>query len=72
MEKNETDGAKKYVSSKNCSSYSSLDFGDFEFTIVNKQAIVQFTVDDQKISAFLEKENDKWKLVCAANIDEPI
>jgi hypothetical protein len=32
---------------------------------------VKFTVDTQRISAFLEKENGKWKLICAAQIDDP-
>ena len=44
-------------------------FKDFEFTIVNNQAIVQFTVDHQLISAFLEKVAGKWKLICAAKLD---
>lgn len=45
-------------------------FSDFEFTIVDHQAIVQFTVDNKMISAFLEKENGTWKLVCAAHLDK--
>lgn len=47
-------------------------FRDFEFTIVNHQAIVQFIVNDQLVSAFFEKENGNWKLVCAAHLDQPI
>ena len=47
------------------------DFRDFQCTIVDSQAIVQFTVDTQRISAFFEKENGVWKLICAAQIDDP-
>lgn len=45
------------------------EFDDFEFNIVDDQAVVQFTVDQQPISAFLEKDNGKWKLICAAKLD---
>ncbi len=43
-------------------------FSDFTFKITNNQAVVQFQVDYQTISAFLEKEDGRWKLVCAAII----
>ena len=62
----------KNIGRKQQSHYPSDDFTDFEFKIVNNQAIVQFTVGEQKISAFFEKENGKWKLICAANIDDPV
>ena len=48
---------------------SSNRFKDFKFNIVNDQAVVQFTVDHKMKSAFLEKENGQWKLICAADID---
>lgn len=48
------------------------EFSDFHFTIANNQAIVQFIVNNQMVSAFLEKENGEWKLVCAAKLDPPI
>ena len=54
------------------SSTTNYQFSDFEFTIVNNQAIVQFTADHQLVSAFLEKENGNWKLICAARIDQPV
>ncbi len=57
---------------KSHSSTSNYQFSDFEFTIVNNQAIVQFTADHQLVSAFLEKENGNWKLICAARIDQPV
>ena len=44
-------------------------FKDFKFNIVNDQAVVQFKVDHQMKSAFLEKKNGQWKLICAADID---
>ena len=44
-------------------------FSDFSFTIVNNQAIVQFTVDHQLVSAFMEKIDGEWNLVCAARLD---
>jgi len=44
-------------------------FKDFKFNIVNDQAVVQFKVDHQRKSAFLEKKNGQWKLICAADID---
>ena len=43
-------------------------FSDFTFRINNHQAIVQFQVDYQMISAFMEKKDGKWELVCAAII----
>ena len=48
------------------------EFSDFVFNIVENQAVVQFRVDDQLVSAFLEKENGQWKLVCAAKLDPSI
>ena len=47
-------------------------FSDFQFTIVNNQAIVQFAVNDQLVSAFFEKDNGQWKLICAAHLNKPI
>ena len=47
------------------------NFSNFEFTIVNNQAIVQFKVDHQLVSAFLEKANGRWNLVCAASSTSP-
>lgn len=64
--------SKKQTSLKSHSDYSVRNFKDFKFTIVNNQAVVRFTVDDQIVSAFLEKENGQWKLVCAAKLDQPI
>ena len=61
---------KKNTSYKTYNSIDSDSFSDFEFQIVNNQAIVQFKVNYQAISAFLEKKNGSWKLVCAAKIDE--
>ena len=43
-------------------------FKNFKFNIVNDQAIVQFKVDHQAKSAFLEKINGHWKLISAANL----
>ena len=54
------------------SSMSNYRFSDFEFTIVSNQAIVKFIVDHQLVSAFLEKENGNWKLICAAPLNQPI
>lgn len=48
---------------------SSNRFNDFKFKIVDDQAVVQFKVDHQMKSAFLEKQNGQWKLICAADID---
>ena len=44
-------------------------FKDFKFNIVNDQAVVEFKVDHQMKSAFLEKKNGQWKLICAADIN---
>ena len=63
--------SKELTHIKSDSDYSVHDFKDFDFTIVNNQAIVRFTVDDQMVSAFLQKENGQWKLVCAAKLDQP-
>ena len=43
-------------------------FSDFSFKICNCQAVVQFQVDQKTISAFMEKKNGQWKLICAATI----
>jgi hypothetical protein len=43
-------------------------FGDFSFKICENQAVVKFQVDFQMISAFMEKRNGEWQLVCAAVI----
>ena len=43
-------------------------FTDFKFNIVNHQAVVQFKVDHQMKSAFLEKKNGQWKLIIAADL----
>jgi len=61
--------SKKHTSLKSYSDSSVRNFKDFDFTIVDNQAVVRFTVDNQTVSAFLEKENGKWKLVCAAKLD---
>lgn len=53
------------IQNKDC---STLNFTEFEFTIVNCQAIVTFKVDNQPISAFFEKNDGEWKLICAANL----
>ena len=60
---------KKNTSYKTYKPIISDSFTDFEFQIVNNQAIVQFKVNHQSVSAFLEKKNGAWKLVCAAKID---
>ena len=44
-------------------------FKDFKFNIVNDQAVVQFKVDQQTKSAFLEKINGQWKLISAADLN---
>jgi hypothetical protein len=41
-------------------------FSEFAFKICETQAVVRFQVDYQEISAFMEKKNGKWALVCAA------
>lgn len=43
-------------------------FSDFNFKICETQAVVRFQVDYKQISAFMEKKNGEWKLVCAAVI----
>lgn len=43
-------------------------FSDFNFKICENQAVVKFQVDFQTISAFMEKRNGEWQLVCAAVI----
>jgi regulator of RNase E activity RraB len=43
-------------------------FSDFNFKICETQAVVKFQVDFQMISAFMEKKDGKWQLVCAAVI----
>lgn len=43
-------------------------FSDFSFKILGAQAVVKFAVDTRLISAFLEKKNGQWQLVCAADI----
>jgi hypothetical protein len=43
-------------------------FGDFNFKISGTQAVVKFSVDTRFVSAFLEKKNGQWELVCAADI----
>ena len=43
-------------------------FSDFNFKICESQAVVQFQVDFQMISAFMEKKDGQWQLVCAALI----
>lgn len=58
--------------SENSTKQQSADFRDFECKIVNNQAVVQFTVDEQKISAFFEKVNGAWKLICAAELDDQV
>ena len=50
------------------STQSKHNFTDFSFKIGEGQAIVQFQVDFKKYSAFMEKEDGKWKLVCAAEL----
>jgi len=47
-------------------------FSDFRFKICENQAIVRFQVDFQEISAFMEKKDGKWSLVCAAVIPPEI
>ncbi len=47
-------------------------FSDFTFKICDSQAVVQFQVDYQMISAFMEKKNGQWRLVCAAPIPPEI
>lgn len=68
--KKQNNQLKKNTSYKTYNTIVSDTFSDFEFQIVNNQAIVQFKVNHQVISAFLEKKNGSWKLVCAAKIDE--
>lgn len=43
-------------------------FSDFNFKICETQAVVKFQVDYQMISAFMEKRDGRWQLVCAAVI----
>lgn len=43
-------------------------FSDFNFKICESQAVVQFRADFQMISAFMEKKDGHWQLVCAAVI----
>lgn len=47
-------------------------FSDFAFKICDCQAVVQFQVDYQVVSAFMEKKNGQWRLVCAAQIPPEI
>ena len=48
--------------------YQKHIFCDFTFKICDAQAVVKFQVDLQMISAFMEKRNGEWHLVCAAVI----
>lgn len=41
---------------------------DFKFKITNNQAIVQFSVGNILKSAFLEKKEGKWQLICCADL----
>lgn len=43
-------------------------FSNFTFKILKSQAVVKFLVDNKHISAFLEKKDGRWQLVCAADI----
>lgn len=63
---------KKNTTYKKYSKQEVFQFSDFEFTIVHHQAVVKFTVNQQVVSAFLEKDNGEWKLVCAAYIDQSV
>lgn len=45
---------------------SDFKFSDFTFKICNCQAVVRFQVDQKTVSAFMEKKDGQWKLVCAA------
>ena len=44
------------------------EFYDFEFKITNSQAVVQFSVGNMMKSAFLEKKDGKWQLICCADL----
>jgi hypothetical protein len=43
-------------------------FSNFTFKILKSQAVVKFYVDNKLISAFFEKKDGRWQLVCAADI----
>lgn len=42
---------------------------DFSFNISGSQAVVKFNVDQEAKSAFLEKKDDNWELICIASLD---
>jgi len=48
--------------------FPSCEFQDFKFKITSRQAVVQFNVNNMLKSAFLEKKDGKWKLVCCADL----
>ena len=43
-------------------------FQDFKFKITNRQAVVQFSINNLVKSAFFEKKDGTWKLVCCADL----
>lgn len=43
-------------------------FYDFKFKITSNQAVVEFKVDNFIKSAFLEKKDGTWELICAADL----
>lgn len=45
---------------------------DFKFSILKDQAVVKFKADDNMKSAFLEKKDGDWKLICVANLSKPL
>jgi hypothetical protein len=45
---------------------------DFKFSILKDQAVVKFKADDDMKSAFLEKKDGDWKLICVANLRPPL
>jgi hypothetical protein len=48
--------------------HPNCEFYNYKFKITNSQAVVEFTVGNKQKSAFLEKKDGKWKLICCADI----